>query len=119
MTKLTKTGKCIPITINDDVRQQIESFKIRLEQMASQPDETSEYDAETIRIILNDLCDYDRNILIAYYGVADCSPTALGKLLGVSCMVITNKIRKLKEKIIKENNVTKSIYNLPRECIDY
>ena len=119
MRTYRKKGKCVPITITDDVRKQIESFRYRLEQMANQPDETSEFDVETIRIILNELCDYDRNILLAYFGVANCSPSALGQLLGVSGSVITYKIKKLKEKIISNNHATKSRYNMPRECIDY
>lgn len=119
MTICRKNGKCIPIVINDDVRKAIKSFAKRLEEMAAQPDETSEFDVETIRIILNDLCDYDRNILLAYYGVANCSPTALGKLLGTSCAVINSKVKKILKKITTLNNADKSRYNLPRECIDY
>lgn len=108
-----------PITINKEVRKTIESFKNRLIEMAKQPDETSAFDARTIDIIVNELDDYDRNILIAYYAIADGSPSVLSKYLGISHSLVNNNINRIKRQIKQLNNVPKSNFNMPRECIDY
>lgn len=110
----TKKGKCRPITIDSQVRSKIESFKNRLLQMAEQPDETSAFDARSIDIIINKLDDYDRNLLIAYYAVADCSPTRLGDLIGIDKTMVSQKIKKIINNIKKENDIPKSNLNMPR-----
>ena len=96
---LKKSGKCIPITIDDEVRSKIKSFSVMLENMKEDYGVESKQ-AKTIDIILTKLTPYDRNILLAFYEY-DESPTALGKLLGVSPSVILSKIKVIK-KTIKE-----------------
>lgn len=118
MIIITKRGSS-PITITPEIRSSIESFKKRLKEMAEQPDETSAFDARTIDIILNKLDDYDRNIICAYYSIADSSPSKMAKCLGVASSVLTNRISRIKKQIQKLNDIPKSAYNLPRECIDY
>lgn len=113
-----KDGKCLPITIDSTIRSKIDSFRTRLIQMAEQPDETSAFDVTTIDIILNKLDDYDRNLLIAYYAVADCSPTKLGNALGIDRTLIHRKITKIINDIKKLNDTTKSPFNRTRVCYD-
>lgn len=115
---LKKKGKCTPITIDSKVRQKIESFRHRLIQMSQQPDESSEFDVTTIDIIVNRLDDYDRNLLLAYYAVADCSPTKLGNLIGVDKTIVSHRIASLIKKIKKMNDTPKTPLNRTRECYD-
>lgn len=92
---------------------------MRLIQMAGEEDETSDFDRTTVDIITNQLDDYDRNILLAYYAVADCSPTKLAKLLGINNSSISHKIKRI-IKIIKSKNATpKTAHNHPRKYLDY
>lgn len=119
VTVIGTRGKHKPITINTEVRNKINSYKNRLIEMASHPDETSEFDAETIRLIMETLDDYERNILIAYYAVADASPTKLGRIIGVDAYIVKSRINSIKKKLIRRNNANKTRYNMPRECIDY
>lgn len=116
---LSTTRKRKPITINQEVRNSVESFKKRLIEMAEQPDETSEFDARTVDIILNELDDYDRNIILAYYAIANTSPTILSNYLGISRQLIQRNIIRIIKQIKKLNDVPKSNFNMPRECIDY
>ena len=119
MTEYRKEkGKCLPIKIDKAIREKIEIFKQRLLQMASQPDETSEFDAETINIICYALDDYDRNILLAYYSVAECSPTRLGNMLGIRGSVAASRVKSIIKKIKNMNNVTKTIDNHTRVHYD-
>ena len=83
------------------------------------PDETSEFDANSIRIILFELDPDESNLLIAYYAVCDCSPTALGKIIGIKSSYISTKIKNILKKIQTLNDTPKSHYNLPRKCADY
>lgn len=93
-------------------------FRARLEEMTSYPDETSEFDVETVRIILYELDDADRNIILAYYGVVNSSPTTLARLLGTTSQTIISRVRRITTKIKKLNNANKTPYNLPRDS-DY
>lgn len=89
-------GKTTAIIIDEEVRYQVRTFKHRLREMAESPDnEVREIDKKSIDVILNDLDEYDQNILIAYYAVANCSPTALGKLFGVKGPIIANRIKRI------------------------
>lgn len=116
LTTLTKDkGKHLPIVITPEVRNEVSSFKKRLEQMAEYEDETSYFDVKTIEIILNELDDYDRNILLAFYSCANCSSTILGKLLGISSSVAGTRVKSIQKKIKKLNNVPKTIHN-PTRC---
>ena len=108
-----------PLTITPEVKQEIEKFKQRLIEMAAQPDETSAFDAQTIHLIMNELDDYNRNILLAYYSVAGCSPAVLARLFNVSHYAITSRIRRIINLLHNANTTTKSRFNMPRVCVDY
>lgn len=112
-------GRSRIITITPEVRQAVALFEKRLIEMAAQPDETSEFDAKSIYLILNELDEYEKNILLAYYSIAQCSPTALGRLLGVNNSVICHRINKILNNLKKLNDAPKSTFNCPRVCIDY
>lgn len=90
-------GKSKPITINKETQRSIASFKFRLKEMLDNQ-EVSEQHQKLIHYLLNDLEDYDLNILIAYFDQANCSASKLSKLLGLDPSNITSKINK----IIKE-----------------
>lgn len=108
-----------PITITPEVRKEIEKFKQRLIEMAAQPDETSEFDAYTVHLIMNELDDYNRNILLAYYSVAGGSPSVLARLVGATPVAITSRINRIIKILHKANNTAKSRFNMPRVCVDY
>lgn len=110
--------KPVQLSITPELKSQIMHFRARLEEMTSYPDETSEFDVETVRIILYELDDADRNIILAYYGVVNSSPTTLARLLGTTSQTIISRVRRITTKIKKLNNANKTPYNLPRDC-DY
>lgn len=110
--------KPVQLSITPELKSQIMHFRARLEEMTSYPDETSEFDVETVRIILNELDDADRNIILAYYGVVNSSPTTLARLLGTTSQTIISRVRRITTKIKKLNNANKTPYNLPRDS-DY
>jgi DNA-directed RNA polymerase sigma subunit (sigma70/sigma32) len=110
--------KPVQLSITPELKSQIMHFRARLEEMVSYPDETSEFDVETVRIILNELDDADRNIILAYYGVVNNSPTTLARLLGTTSQTIISRVRRITTQIKKLNNANKTPYNLPRDS-DY
>ena len=110
--------KPVQLSITPELKSQITHFRARLEEMASYPDETSEFDVETVRIILYELDDADRNIILAYYGVVNNSPTTLARLLGTTSQTIISRVRRITTQIKKLNNANKTPYNLPRDS-DY
>ena len=83
------------------------------------PDETSEFDANSIRIILFELPPDESNLILAFYGACNASPTVLARIIGCAPTYISTKIKKILKKIQKLNDSPKSHYNLPRECLDY
>lgn len=90
-------GKSIPYSIDDNVRRRIKSFANVLKDMQEELPSTSPKH-KAIDVILNQLDAYDRNIIIAFYEYGE-SPTALGKLLGVSPSVIISRIKKINQTI--------------------
>ena len=102
------------ITITPEIKEEIRYFKERLIDMGNRPDETSAFDARTIDIIINELDDYDRNMVIAYYSVADGSPMLLARLLKVSPPVVIRRIRAITNKIKELNDIPRTTYNQPR-----
>jgi len=110
-----KGRKPVQLSITPELKSQITHFRARLEEMASYPDETSEFDVETVRIILYELDDADRNIILAYYGVVDNSPTTLARLLGTTHHIIRSRVKRITTQIKKLNNANKTPYNLPRD----
>lgn len=103
-------GKCSAIIINDSVRTAVKNFKLRLQEMSDSPDdECRDIDRHSIKVILNDLDEFDQNILIAFYAIADCSPTILARTLGVEPSVITSRIKKIRADV--RNRVNSIIDN--------
>ena len=89
-----RTNKSVPIHIDNETQQKIKAFKDRLIEMVENGD-VREIDKASIYVIMNELDPYNENILIAYYGIVDCSASALAKLFGVSCTVISQRINKI------------------------
>lgn len=114
-TKPIKRGRPqIDINLHPDAKTSVKAFKERIKQMSEQPDETSAFDAETIRIILEELDDTDRNLLIAYYSFANCSATKLGRYLNIGPTTITNRIKSIQNRIKRLNDTVRDPYNRPR-----
>lgn len=89
-------GKCSAIIINEAVQREVHNFKIRLKEMAESPDdECRPIDKFSIQVILNELDEFDQNIIIAFYSVADCNCTILSKTLGVYSWIIRTRINKI------------------------
>ena len=106
--------KCVPIIITPEIRDKIRLFKERLTYILEDPTISSEFDAKTIDIILNQLDDYDRNFLIAFYELADCSVTKLSRIFNISIPVVKRKIKLIHNKIKELNDIPKSANNKPR-----
>ena len=99
-----------------EVKGLVQEFKRRLIDTASRPDETSEYDAETVRIIMDELSDTERAILLVCYGICDGSTHQTAKLFNTSGNVISYRIKKIMKYITERNDTPKTTYNLPRQC---
>lgn len=106
------------LTAIEDVKPKMQDFKKRLTEMYTYPDETSAFDAETIRIILEELSDVDRNIVLVYFGVCDCSTAATARCFKCTYTTIRTRIQQILNKIKELNDTPKTRYNLPRECLD-
>ena len=111
-------SKCVPLVITPQVREHIRLFKESLQCIKDDPTISSEFDARTIDIILNELDDYDRNLLIAYYSIAESSVAKLSRLIGISQPVIHRKLKVIHKKIIDLNDTPKTVNNKPRGDID-
>ena len=95
---LTPTkGKGVPITITRSAQESIQSFKKRLEEMKIN-DEVNDKQKRIIEYILTELDPYESNFLIAYYDLAQCSPTRLGKLLGIDSSLVSSKLKTITKK---------------------
>jgi DNA-directed RNA polymerase specialized sigma24 family protein len=102
----------------EEVKPRMQDFKQHLQEMMENPDETSAFDAETIRIILEDLSDVDRNVLLVYYGVCDCSAQQTANVFNCTYSTVRNRVKAALNKIIEKNVTPKTRYNQPRECPD-
>lgn len=113
------TRKLKKITIIDDsIKTHLNRFKESLIEQMNDPTITSAFDAETIRIILQDLDDAERNLILAHYGVCDGDACETSKVFNCCAATIENRIIKIRNKIILLNDTPKTIYNCPRECSD-
>lgn len=90
-------GKFIPYTIDDTVRSRIKSFSEMLVNMKEDYGPDSKQ-TRAIDVILNELDSYDRNIILAYYEYGE-SPSVLGRLLGVSPVVVLSRVKTIKNTI--------------------
>ena len=84
-------GKSKPITINNEVRAKIESFKDRLYDESRVDSSTT----KAISFILNELEPYECNILLAYYEWGNDA----ARMLGITPMILLSKVRKILYKI--------------------
>lgn len=93
------SGKSSAIIIDHRTQMAIKSFKLRYRQIleSDYDDEVRPIDKITITVILNELDEFDQNILIAYYAIADSSSTKLAKVFGVAPSVITSRINKIQK----------------------
>ena len=110
MTEMKKKN-LKPLVITLEVREEIKEFKDRLLDMRNRLDETSDFDVKSIDIIFNELDDYDRNMLFAYYSIGECSPTKLAKYLDVTSQCVRYRITKILNKIKQLNDVPKTAHN--------
>lgn len=90
-------GKSAPISIDKNTQRSIKSFKMRLLEMCDNQ-EVNQTTQTLIHYILNELEEYDLNLLIAYYDQAECSSSKLSKLVGGDPSNITTKINKIIKK---------------------
>ena len=88
-------GKSKAITIDYQTQSTIKSFKERYRELLQSEDEIRDIDKLSIQVILNDLDEFDQNILIAYYAIAGGSAATLARVFGVNSSVITNRINKI------------------------
>lgn len=88
-------GKSKAIIIDYQTQSIIRSFKERYRELLDTDDEVRDIDKISIQVILNELDEFDQNILIAYFAIADSSPTKLAKVFGVAPSVITSRINKI------------------------
>lgn len=98
-------GKSKAIIIDYHTQSIIKSFKERYRELLTTDDELRPIDKVTISVILNELDEFDQNILIAYYAIADSSPAKLAKVFGVNSSVITNRINKI-IKYVRDKSIT-------------
>lgn len=98
-----------------EIRDLVQEFKRRLIDTASRPDETSAFDAETVRIIMEDLPDTDRAIILACYGICDGSSYQTAKIFKTSTTYIKRRVERALKYITEHNDTPKTSYNLPRQ----
>lgn len=93
-----KKGKSAPINITPEVQRHLKRYKIRLQEMADN-DNLSESEIKVIDIVLHKLSLYEKNFICAYFDLADCRATKLGKIFGISPSVVQSRIKKIIKKI--------------------
>lgn len=111
-TVLKKNNKAIPLKITKEMKLEIQHFKDSLIELRDDFD-TSEYDTKSIDIILNKLDDYDRNFIIAYYSVANCSTKKAAQLFNTTMPVIAAKRKMIINKIKELNDTYRTNDNKP------
>lgn len=109
-----RNNRIVPLNITPEMKEEIKTFKERLIDMRNRPDETSDFDVRTVDIIMNELDDCDRNLLIAFYSIADCSTGNLAKIMHCNYNTILIRIRKLIKKIQTLNDTPRTDNNKPR-----
>ena len=89
-------GKSKPITINQDIRDKIASFKSYLIDYMLDP-ETPKKEKDTLYYVLYVMEPYEQNLLLAYYEWG----TEAAKMLNVSTSVLQSNVKKILFKINK------------------
>lgn len=87
-------GKSKPITINQDIRDKIASFKEYLRDHMLDPS-TTKGEQSTLYYILYCMEPYEQNILLAYYEFGNDA----AKMLGVSISVLQSNVKRIIKKI--------------------
>ena len=89
-------GKSKPITINQEIRDKITSFKSYLIDYMLDP-ETPKKEKDTLYYMLYEMEPYEQNLLLAYYEWG----TEAAKMLNVSTSVLQSNVKKILFKINK------------------
>lgn len=89
-------GKSKPITINQDIRDKIASFKSYLIDYMLNPS-TPKKEKDTLYYLLYEMEPYEQNLLLAYYEWG----TEAAKMLNVSTSVLQSNVKRILFKINK------------------
>lgn len=89
-------GKSKPITINQEIRDKISSFKSYLIDYMLDPS-TPKKEKDTLYYLLYEMEPYEQNLLLAYYEWG----TEAAKMLNVSTSVIQSNVKRILFKINK------------------
>lgn len=93
-------GKSKPITINQDIRDKISSFKSYLIDYMLDHD-TPKNERDTLYYILYQMEPYEQNLLLAYYEWGN----EAAKMLNVSTSVLQSNVKRILSKI--KSNIKK------------
>ena len=89
-------GKSKPITINQEIRDKISSFKSYLIDYMLDPS-TPKKEKDTLYYMLYEMEPYEQNLLLAYYEWG----TEAAKMLNVSTSVLQSNVKRILLKINK------------------
>lgn len=89
-------GKSKPITINQEIRDKISSFKSYLIDYMLDPS-TPKKEKDTLYYLLYEMEPYEQNLLLAYYEWG----TEAAKMLNVSTSVLQSNVKRILLKINK------------------
>lgn len=89
-------GKSKPITINQEIRDKISSFKSYLIEYMLEPS-TPKKEKDTLYYLLYEMEPYEQNLLLAYYEWG----TEAAKMLNVSTSVLQSNVKRILFKINK------------------
>ena len=89
-------GKSKPITINQEIRDKIASFKSYLIDYMRDP-ETPKKEKDTLYYVLYEMEPYEQNLLLAYYQWG----TEAAQMLNVSTSVLQANVKRILFKINK------------------
>ena len=89
-------GKSKPITINQEIRDKISSFKSYLIDYMLDPS-TPKKEKDTLYYMLYEMEPYEQNLLLAYYEWG----TEAAKMLNVSTSVLQSNVKRILFKINK------------------
>lgn len=89
-------GKSKPITINQEIRNRISSFKSYLIDYMLDPS-TPKKEKDTLYYMLYEMEPYEQNLLLAYYEWG----TEAAKMLNVSTSVLQSNVKRILFKINK------------------
>lgn len=89
-------GKSKPITINQEIRDKIASFKSYLIDYMLDPS-TPKKEKDTLYYLLYEMESYEQNLLLAYYEWG----TEAAKMLNVSTSVLQSNVKRILFKINK------------------